>query len=139
MSSITVEKNGVKFTGSIEDVMALLAKSEFSVGSNESRESAVVMPDSVKTSKVKPNSHEFKAIGDDKAYVLGCSKVYPTHKLVRQWEGEFRPSNVRYAVKMSLLNSGATWNENYEAYEFHTKKDFEAWVKAQKARLKENK
>lgn len=136
MSTITVEKDGMKYTGSIEDVMALITKMQSPIHSDPSKQSAVVMPNEVRTSKVKPDSKEFPTIGDDKAYVLGCSKVYPTLKLVRHWEGEFRPKNVRYAVKMSLMDGGATWNKNHEAYEFHTKKDFDAWVKAQKARLK---
>lgn len=88
----------------------------------------------VKTRNTKTD--KFPLIGDEKKYTIGdFITVYPTHKFVRTWEtGNFCPDKVKYGIKTGLKESGATWNKEQGAYEFHTKKDFDAWVKAQKAR-----
>lgn len=46
----------------------------------------------------------------------------------------FVPRKVFYAIKCSLQEAGAKWNATDKVWQFATKKDADAWVKAQKNR-----
>ena len=72
--------------------------------------------------------------GVDKKQIGDFVEIYPTVKAVRYWEVRFTPDKVKYGIKASLKEAGATWDDNLKAFKFDTKKAFDAWVKAQKER-----
>ena len=78
-------------------------------------------PDPLKAVKVT-------AIGD---YV----RAYDEKLAVRYWQkGGFTPDKVKYGIKSSLKEAGATYNADLEAFVFSTKKAYTAWCKAQRDR-----
>ena len=78
-------------------------------------------PDPLKAVKVT-------AIGD---YV----RAYDEKLAVRYWQkGGFTPDKVKYGIKSSLKEAGATYNADLEAFVFNTKKAYTAWCKAQRDR-----
>ena len=86
--------------------------------------------------KQSKSDSEFPSLGTPTC-TIGRITAYKT--LVRYWEVEkFCPDKVKYALKKSLAEAGATWSKQYGAYEFKTVKACNDWLKAQKARL-ENK
>lgn len=86
-----------------------------------------------KTTQQSKSDSEFPALGTPTC-TIGRITAYKT--LVRYWEVEkFCPDKVKYALKKSLTEAGATWSKQYGAYEFKTVKACNEWLKAQKARL----
>ena len=62
-------------------------------------------------------------------------RAYDEVLAVRYWQkGGFTPDKIKYALKSSLKEAGAKWNEELDAFKFDTKKAYTAWCKAQKAR-----
>ena len=62
-------------------------------------------------------------------------RAYDEKLAVRYWDkGSFTPDKVKYGIKSSLKEAGATYNADLEAFVFNTKKAYTAWCKAQKAR-----
>lgn len=83
----------------------------------------------------KNNNKKFPEIKDsNKATIGNFVTIYPTFKAVRYWESKFTPDKVKFGIKKSLQEAGAKWNAELGAYDFSTKKAFDAWVKAQKNR-----
>ena len=62
-------------------------------------------------------------------------RAYDEKLAVRYWDkGSFTPDKVKYGIKSSLKEAGATYSADLEAFVFSTKKAYTAWCKAQKAR-----
>ena len=62
-------------------------------------------------------------------------RAYDEKLAVRYWDkGSFTPDKVKYGIKASLKEAGATYSADLEAFVFNTKKAYTAWCKAQKER-----
>ena len=72
--------------------------------------------------------------GAEKKHIAPFVDLYPSVKGVRYWEATFTPDKVKYGIKASLKEAGAEWDDNMKCFRFSTKKEFDAWTKAQKAR-----
>ena len=96
----------------------------------------LVMDDQVKTvsKPVAKASKPDPLKGSEKKHIAPFVDLYPSVKGVRYWEATFTPDKVKYGIKASLKEAGATWDDNLKCFKFDTKKEFDAWVKAQKAR-----
>lgn len=65
---------------------------------------------------------------------IGFLSVYE-NCMVRQWiEGGYTPEKVRFGLKKAIQEAGGVWDEKAKAYKFAKKTDFNAFIKAQKAR-----
>lgn len=81
-----------------------------------------------------PNLEVIKDNKSNKSTIGDFVTVYSDIKGVRYWECGFTPSKVKYGIKKSLVDAKASWDSTLGCYVFSTKKDFEAWCKAQKSR-----
>ena len=95
----------------------------------------LVMDDTVKTvsKPVAKTSKPDPLKGAEKHEIGTFVDIYPSIKGVRYWERTFTPDKVRYGIKASLKEAGASWDDNLKCFKFNTKKEFDAWAKAQKA------
>lgn len=89
----------------------------------------------VSTPNEKPSKGKdakFPPLGE--ATVIGDNVTVYDGIKVRYWELGFLPSKVKYGIKCSLKDAGASWDKESGAFVFKTKKDCTAWCKAQKER-----
>lgn len=104
----------------------------------EDNKPQLVMDDVVNTTtkqvKTGKASKEDPLKGSEKEHIAPFVDLYPSVKGVRYWEAQYTPEKVRYGIKASLKEAGATWDDNLKCFKFNTKKAYDAWVKAQKAR-----
>ena len=70
---------------------------------------------------------------------IGFLSVYED-MYVRQWsETGFTPEKVKFGLKKAIQEAGGTWDPDKKAYKFATKKAYNDFIKAQKAREAANK
>lgn len=70
---------------------------------------------------------------------IGFLSVYED-MYVRQWsETGFTPDRVKGGLRNAIKAAGATWDAEKKAYKFATKKAYNDFIKAQKAREAQNK
>ena len=98
----------------------------------------LVMDDTVKTTSKPVAKKADKPDPLKGVKVVGIGnfvRAYDEKLAVRYWDkGSFTPDKVKYGIKSSLKEAGATYNADLEAFVFSTKKAYTAWCKAQKAR-----
>ena len=111
---------------------------EYQILQDVSNQPNLVMDDTVKTTSKAVSKTADKPDPLKGVKVVGIGqfvRAYDEKLAVRYWQkGGFTPDKIKYALKSSLKEAGAKWNEELDAFKFDTKKAYTAWCKAQKAR-----
>jgi len=105
---------------------------EESLGWKTSKDPSTVATAAPNEKPAKGKDAKFPALGE--ATVIGDNITVYDGQKVRYWELGFLPSKVKYGIKCSLKDAGASWDKESGAFVFKTKKDCTAWCKAQKER-----
>lgn len=89
-----------------------------------------------KQSSSKKSSSKFPSLGTpDDIKDLGVVTRYGN--LFRYWENGYTTDKQKAGLRYALKNAGATWNDEKGAFEFKTKKEADAFTKAQQKYNKE--
>ncbi|MCQ2770958.1 MAG: hypothetical protein MJ236_04080 [Clostridia bacterium] len=105
------------------------------LGLVDDKVSDVVEPKKSSRSKDDKKFPNLEVVTDgksNKSQIGNFVTVYSDIKGVRYWECGFTHPKVKYGIKKSLVEAKASWDSTLGCYTFNTKKDFDAWCKAQK-------